>query len=383
MFEKEIEQLLTTISRDTIGEGKSVGLRHIFESKIPAGVKTFFKAEVEWILANERKNERRPARFNYDQPEIRLLQEQIDALLVNNFVFAKTDFEATLDKSIHFLFNYLCRPQWTLMSFMFEASVNAISARTIQRKLRFCRDYKYFRDIIQRYITHHTLNEVTFDAMKALLPRIDQEVLKNHTPDQIAEMTKTLFDFVSYARNGWDHAEEHSVPTRALIYFFDDKGMTTMSGALRQRKEVEKKTEISLNELVFILESQHTPEPTPSAYIPTPRFLETPKDLQVHNGKVFGEDEDHVEAAETMLSHAAPQPISPLFSYESERAIIRSVFGGSDDDFRLTIERVLSSATWQDAALVLEEFFDTHQVEPFTSEAVTFTNILQAAFAGQ
>lgn len=383
MFEQEIEQLIARISRETIADGKSVSLRRIFESKIPVSVRTFFRAEVEWMLANERRTERRAQRFSFDQPEIKLLQEQIDALLINNFVFTKTDFDATLDKSIHFLFNYLCRPQWTLMSFFFETSTHAISAKAMHRKLRFCRDYRYFSDIIQRYIAHHGLNELTFDAMKSLLPRIDQEVMKNHTADQIAEMTSPIFEFVQFARHGNSRAEHTAVPTRALVYFFDDKGMNVIAGALKRRKDVDRELLTTKSELLTILSSVHKIEAAPTPFKPTPRFLETPKEFQSKSGMVFGGDDEIETYGADLVPVGQPAAISPLFTHDDEQAIVQTVFRGEANVYRQTIERVLSSGSWEEAALIIDEYFTGNDVEPFSTEAVTFTNILQSAFIGQ
>ena len=150
MFEKETEQLIGAVRQRTIGDAKSIGLREIFESTIPASVKVFFRAEVETMLDAERTPESRSGRFKYDLPEITMLREQISTLLIHNFIFQKDDFETTLDKCVHFMLNYLCRPQWTLNSFLFEESGRASSTQ-ILRKLRYCRDYGYFPDILRKY----------------------------------------------------------------------------------------------------------------------------------------------------------------------------------------------------------------------------------------
>ena len=143
MFEKETEQLIATVRQATIGEARALGLREIFESNIPSNIKVFFRAEVEWMLETELPPEPQSSKFNYTLPEIAMLREQTNALLIHNFVFSKADFEATLDKCVHFMLNFLCRPQWTLNSFLFEDSARA-SKRHILLKLRYCRDYAYF-----------------------------------------------------------------------------------------------------------------------------------------------------------------------------------------------------------------------------------------------
>ena len=219
MFEKETEQLIASIRQTTIGDAKAIGLREIFESNIPANVKVFFRAEVEGTLNAELRLDLRSAKFNYNLPEVVMLQEQTNALLIHNFVFSKIDFEATLDKCVHFLLNYLCRPQWTLNSFLFEESARA-SSRQILMKLRYCRDYAYFPDILRSYIQQRGLGEMTLEEGRNLIARIDAEVVKNHSSAELARMTQSLDYFVAFARSHNMSATAKTIPTRALMYLF-------------------------------------------------------------------------------------------------------------------------------------------------------------------
>jgi len=106
-------------------------------------VKTFFRADVEWLRTQEKAKEVRSPKFSYALPELRLLDEQIDLLLINNYTFGRKEFDVTADKCIHFLLNYLCRPEWTLNSFFFDTVQllryffgSAGSGRTLPRRAR-------------------------------------------------------------------------------------------------------------------------------------------------------------------------------------------------------------------------------------------------------
>ncbi|HTR81571.1 MAG TPA: hypothetical protein VMM58_08065 [Bacteroidota bacterium] len=378
MFEKETEQLIGVVRQATIGDNKSIGLREIFESNIPTSVKVFFRAEVETMLHAERRPETRSQKFDYDAPEITMLQDQIDALLIHNFVFPKNDFETTLDKCVHFLFNYLCRPQWTLNSFLFEDSGRASSAQILS-KLRYCRDYVYFPDILRTYLQQRGVQEMTLEEGRNLIARIDAEVSRNHTSVELARMTTPLYEFVAYARSHNLSATAKTIPTRALMYFFEDKKIAAIHERLSREREVNGMKEMSSNQLVNLIEKVRTGDERAHLFDdsaePLPAGDETTFDLPTLPAKREEPDFSIQEISEP------PKPLPPLFSLEEERSIIKYVFNQSEEQFRAAMHEALAASSWDDAALTIDHFFLMNDVEPFTKEAILFTNRLQDRFS--
>ncbi|HTY10915.1 MAG TPA: hypothetical protein VMF88_07570 [Bacteroidota bacterium] len=380
MFEKETEQLIATVRQATIGDSKAIGLREIFESNIPSNVKVFFRAEVEWMLYSDEKPQPGSSKFNYDLPEITMLKEQINTLLVHNFVFSKTDFESTLDKCVHFTLNYLCRPQWTLNSFLFEDAVRA-STGQILIKLRYCRDYAYFPDILRRYIQQRTVGEMTLEEGRNLVARIDAEVLKNHSSAELARMTQPLYDFIGYARSHTMSATARTVPTRALMYFFEDKKMGAMHERLSREREVNNVKEMSYGQLVNLLEKVKTGDE--HAHV----IDENAEPLPAHDEISFDlpslplSFQDAGDPPQKPIE--PPRPTPPLFSLEEERTIIKHVFRQNEEQFQAAVKEVLAATTWEEAALSIDHFFLMNDVEAFTKEAILFTNKVQSRFIEQ
>jgi len=374
MFEKETEQLIGAVRQATIGDAKAIGLREIFESNIPASVKVFFRAEVESMLDAERKPETRSGRFKYDLPEITMLQEQISALLIHNFIFQKDDFETTLDKCVHFMLNYLCRPQWTLNSFLFEESGRASSSQ-ILKKLRYCRDYSYFPDILRKYFGQRGVGEITLEEGRNLIARIDAEVVKGHTSTELAQITVPLFEFIAYARSHKLSATPRTIPTRALIYFFEDKKMSSLCERLSREREVNNVKEMSFHQLANMLEKVRTGDEHASLFDensePLPAGDDSALDLPVMPGV-----SESISVAR-QASTEPPKPLPPVFSLEEERSIIKYVFHQNEEAFRAAMTEALTAAAWDEAALTIDHYFLMNDVEPFTKEAILFTNRLQ------
>ena len=380
MFEKETEQLIAAVRQSTIGDAKAIGLREIFESNIPLSIKVFFRAEVETLLAGERKTDSRSGKFNYELPEIAMLQDQIDALLIHNFIFPKSEFESTLDKGIHFMFNYLCRPQWTLNSFLFEEAARS-SVQQILKKLRYCKEYGYFTDILRRYLQQRGVREMTLEEGRNLIARIDAEVMKDHSSIELAQMTAPLFEFVAYARSHKLSATAKTVPTRALMYFFDDKKMTAIQERLSREREVHGIKEMSANQLVNLLEKVRTGDEHAHVFDETSEQLPAFDDVSTELPVLPPGPEDSY--AGPPVSAEPPRPVPPLFSIEEERMIIKNVFHHDEGQFRAAVEEAVGASTWEEAALTIDHFFLMNDVEPFSKEAILFTNRVQSRFSDQ
>lgn len=69
---------------------------------------------------------------------------------------------------------------------------------------------------------------------------------------------------------------------------------------------------------------------------------------------------------------------------EKEKAsIIKSLFGDDDSKYIVTMEKILSSATWDDAGLSLDHYFTMNDVDPFSRDAIVLTNALQSFFTNR
>ncbi|MFA6541330.1 MAG: hypothetical protein WCT99_06980 [Bacteroidota bacterium] len=350
MFEKEIAAAELTIQKNTIGNSDSIALKHLLESNIPYNVKSFFKAEVEWLLYNERKKEQRSTHFNYLQEDIRLLQEQMDTLLIFHYSFDKKAFSDSLDRCIHFLFNFLCRPQWTLENFLFEES-DSIAVDDLKRKFRFCSDYRYYWSVLEPYCTSKNIAEINKTDFTHLLKKIDREVIKTQSAVELARMTAPLYQFIHYIRETGEDIVEEQLPTKALVYFFEDKHITSVAQHLLKMRDFGK-AQVTYNELIQEL-----------------------KDSFVTKG--FS-----IEEEVSILTPAAEGPALPLHEHEKKQ-IVTILFGGQESRFRSIVGNILTSSSWDDAALALDHYFTMNDIDPFSREAITFTNSLQNYFSTQ
>ena len=402
IFEAEIDSIINGVRARTIGEEDSISLRQVLASAVHPAVKAYFRAEVEKQLRDERAHEFRSKKFPYAHPEVVSLQRQIDLLLVQYYQFDRAEFETLLDQSVHFQFNYLCRPQWTLLSFIL-GDQRRIPVVQLERKLQYCVDYGYFPELIKRYIDDRGLAEISYEEFKSLLAKIDREIVAQHTSAELARMMRALFAFVDEGKHrAQDGGVQPQLPTNAAIVFFEDKQMSDITRRLEQERDQNNRTEVSLHELADLIEQVRTGdsdataiyEPSKFPVQPEPQAEIVPADEEhPADGSQPGMTAGHIAPAENGTS---PEPaqlketrqVSPeeflsvfdLFSPSEQKKFIRTIFGRDERAFRAALDELSRLESWQETSHFLDTLFVAQQVDPFGEPAVHFTDRLYTRF---
>jgi hypothetical protein len=409
IFETEIDSIIHAVHMRTIGEDDGIILKKILSARIHPAIKAYFKAEVEKILLQERGLEYRSKKFSYSLPEVRSLEEQIDLILVQNYHFRLQQFDSLLDESVHFQFNYLCRPQWTLLNFIIGEH-RRVTSESIEKRLRYCVDYTYFTELIKRYISDHGLAEVTYEEFKSLIEKIDREVVARHSSLELAHMTRALFDFVESGKmEPQADFEQQTLSINAAIVFYGDKNLLDICTRLECERDQNHVIQITADRLADIIEIVRTGNEDATAHVKDSPAI-PPETKQSVDGQISemkaepGErDQEAVvsaEVAEKALQQKAPvlvfgendekylasmpsakqKEILDLFSSEEFTIIVRKLFANDEPAFRGAITEISLLRTWDQVAQYLDKLFLINQTDPFCAEAVGFTDKLYAHF---
>jgi hypothetical protein len=352
MFEIELENIQKIAINNTIGKTTSIALKTVLESNIPNSIKSFFRGEVESLLYSERQNERRSTKFIYQQNDVRLLQQQMDILLVYHYSFSREEYLKVLDTCVHFLFNFLCRPQWTLESFLFEEK-NELTFAELSVKFRYCADYPYYWTILEKYLIGKNKTTLGRDEAIHLLKKIDAEIINTHSAEDMAKMTIPFYEFIGFVHQNSLNSGNGDLPTRALIYFFEDKRLPNVTHHLTTIREQGKQS-LSFEELVNALKESFTQKSFSLA--------EEVAQVRPFEKKNF-----------TKLQ----------LQEKDKQSIIKSLFGDDETKYIGTMEKVLSSTTWDDAGLSLDHYFTMNDIDPFSRDAIVLTNALQSYFTNR
>lgn len=410
IFETEIEQIMNAVSARTIGEADTIRLRDVLAADLHPAIKAYFKARVQQMLQQERLTEVRSKKFPYALPEVVRLQEQIDLLLVHNYVFGQHDFALMLDHAVHFQFNFLCRPQWTLLNFIFENQRRRASSE-IRRRLRYCVDYGYYAEIIKRLIDDRGLAEIEYDEFRSLLEKIDNEIVARHSSAELALLTRPLIRFIESALPAPPATlAESKIPVNAAVVFFEDKKLNDIKDRLESERDKNGYTEISLKELADLIEKirsnnehavadfpeehpqeeerkvQKAAEPPPAEPPKSPTLTLLKPPVKIFSD--FEEDEPvmPMSPAPHEASVDAPEGtgvlvnLHSLFSPSEEKIFIRKIFQKEELLFRESLDQLNKMSKWEEASKYLQQIYLTNEVDPFSDVAILFTDKVQRRF---
>ncbi|MBR9976770.1 MAG: hypothetical protein KFH87_01665 [Bacteroidetes bacterium] len=246
MFERNIEETITHLRKDTIEDADSITSRQIFASSMPPSLKRMFEIDVENWVREEAERLPRSAHFLYDDDEVLSLFEQITTKAREYAVFSQAEYDATLEKSVKLLFNYICRPQWTLVKYLFTDREHAATEELLE-SMRIFWHYEYYQIILREYYEKKNISVINVDRFTELIARIDEEVMRNFDSRKTAHLSEPVFELFNEA----DSTGENTVPIEALSIFFDDKNLSTVVERLDALKQQEEN--ITMHDLVMLV----------------------------------------------------------------------------------------------------------------------------------
>jgi hypothetical protein len=246
MFERKIEEITSLFSRITIGEQDSITARQIYAAAIPQSLKLFFDRDVEVWVSEEKQRLLNSSHFHYSDDEIIGKFDSIVALLPQYARFTALEYQHTLDRNVSLLFNYVCRPQWSLLRYFFSDRQHVPTAEIVQGLKHFWH-YEYYRLVLTEYFSKKDIPVIDARKFEDLVKNIDNEITRSFDSKKLASLTEPIFELF----NVDNESETPLVPTDALSIFFDDKGLSSIVESIDREKS--RREFVSMHDLVILI----------------------------------------------------------------------------------------------------------------------------------
>ncbi|MEO8168444.1 MAG: hypothetical protein ABI623_09360, partial [bacterium] len=112
MLERETELIKQIILESTIGGRSSIRLNEVMASPLPRGVKSFMSAAVTELLETEFNQSSSFSRITKNTNDLVMPDRAVLHAFAMEYVLDRDEFIKFAEDAVHFLENYLCRPQW-------------------------------------------------------------------------------------------------------------------------------------------------------------------------------------------------------------------------------------------------------------------------------
>ncbi len=384
MLERETDLIIQTIAARTIGPADSLSLKEFLAADIPRGVKAYTSAEVVRWLDRDLHASPALSRLDAGVPGLAQLSRGFLRSVAPFYVFPRSDLMITIDNAVHFLENYLCRPQWTLENFIFEQNPGAPVSQ-VRAKLEYLAEFAYYRKLLERVIQQRGWREVLVEDFRSLVIQIDDQVVKQHDPRELALLVKPMFDFLLLC----DAPHDAPIPLRPVLVFLEDKKLKILKEYIEDICRIRGRAEITLDELTRFIEDLYLGQPSAQeparAQVPPP--APAPDAFPEGAGHPRSDlDRKNVALSLTFAGMQEGQPtetlpdLNSLIPEEQRSMFIRKIFMKDEDYYGGIITALNNLHSWKDATQYLNQLFEINNLDPFAAEVIEFTDAVQKRF---
>lgn len=212
------DDLVRRYTERTIGEAPAITMEQIAGAAIPAGVRAYLRAHVRDRLRDDLGRAGSFARVRSTSAPAARLEQLFIEEAARHYTFPRDEFLSDLENAVRFTENYVCRPRWTLTSFLFHEK-DPVPAAELFAKLEYVTEYIYLPQLLRRTIAQREITGVSRSYCAELIRRIDSAVVREHAPRELAALAAPLFALVDDDADG----EPPAVPLRPILLFFEDK----------------------------------------------------------------------------------------------------------------------------------------------------------------
>ncbi len=205
----------------------------MFNPNIEQAYKTYFSAEVDWWIYEERQYLEANERFNLNDPKLGAFLSNYNDLLKKNAYFSKKSLMQCLNDAILARLNILIRPRLALKWFIFRWEQSRPYHEIIKR-FNYIDDYHYLENDFKNYVNSNKIIEKQDDLISAykferIIAEIDNQYISTLSPQDFLNLINPIFEFFNKKTK---ISNTEKIPIEPIIIFLNDKNMTILSNLL-------------------------------------------------------------------------------------------------------------------------------------------------------
>ena len=424
MLDETIEIFTERIKKLVLKDERmnNVPLAYLMTLDIPQSIKHFMDQEVELWLREEEQKFETSERFDYDQPQVRMLIDQIFDHLKQNAYFEITKFNHLLERAIKLELNFIVRPHRTLAQFIFKDD-RVVSTIEVYDTLKYFFKFEYYKNAISDYFNTKYLREIDQEQFVDLIDQIDQKAFETDRLDTTLKTVKSIMSVIGEARQEdieklsvdilYDALNDRNLEDYSQLVqkVKDESEMSELTFAeieklLRENKlpgeeeEVEEKAEeryedyedIESSAPVVDVEKIEVKEPTEQ--IPALKKEETEEEeleeeyeeeieeekeqAAIKSANVASDLADHV--AKQIASDSPLQDLNTMIVGRARRKILKKLFKKNEKEFSNFLEMINSEVSWKEASRIIDDVFYEREINPYSKEAIILSDIIYLRF---
>jgi hypothetical protein len=214
----------------------------------------------------------------------------------------------------------------------------------------------------------------------------------------MAMLTKPIFDLVLVA----DASVDQSIPLEPLLLFYEDKKMSAVRDYIERICHIRSRPELSLGELIGILEDLHLSQPSTGETGPPtgttgeqgsigptlPIEVSDPPEPSHRAAYPQNQMSSRYDTAvvapvrEEEKPSVALNDLHSIITGEQKAKFVRKIFKKDDAYYAGILEALNKRPTWKEASMYLKVLYEVNGLDPFSADVVEFTDAIHSRYPG-
>ena len=243
MFEREI-QFIYDFNQNKVNKlGSFITYEQLENSEVHPAILQYISGEIDFLIFEDRQKLLKESLFDYSGEKISGYFASISEEIKRTKRFSLNYVEKLILHASSFTINYLSRPKWSILKFIFDEEKTK-SALEIKQIFNYFYYYPYLRKIVLSYLDKKKLVSISFDELKSLLEKIDNISLEANHQKVINEALDSMSEFLNVGLS-----KRKLIPLDAVKYFLAEKSLEPFVAKLEDKFDNPEITRYELNDL--------------------------------------------------------------------------------------------------------------------------------------
>jgi len=229
MFEKEIEFIYNYYLNKIEKLNAFVTFDQLASANLHPALLQYVSAEIDYLIFEDRQKLLKESLFDYSGDKINEYFTKISEEIKLTKKFSKDYISKLLLHATSFNVNYVVRPNWSLIQFIFENEDEKYVSE-VKQILNYLYYYPYYKRILTNYFNKKHLYKISEEELSGVLDKIDRINLENNFTEIVNESLKNIVDFINIGEVG-----NNKISKDIIEYFLIDKDFEEPSKILDEK----------------------------------------------------------------------------------------------------------------------------------------------------
>ncbi|NOX17341.1 MAG: hypothetical protein GXO87_03555 [Chlorobi bacterium] len=269
MFEREIKFIYDFNLNRVKKIGSFVSYGQLIKAELHPAILQYISAEIDFLIFEDRQKLLKNSVFDYSGEKISKLFSQIDEEIKLNKKFSIEYVNKLLLHSTSFIINYLMRPRWTMIKFLFNDEEDK-SAAEIKQVIKYIYFYGYLKDTLVSYLDKKRIVTIKKNELEDLILKIDLLGMDSYLQAILEEAVRSMAGFFNIGT-----VQTNKVSLLAVKIFLKEKELTNHIAKLNEVYGEDNKQKVEIDELLLALKGvEYEPSEAFDLNLPTEQIEE-------------------------------------------------------------------------------------------------------------